>query len=77
MITWRFTGYAGKDIWLSLLPERWQARMIARRLLKSLYPGAAPYTICVQMPTGSYIIVDQAGHIEPIKGDPTGGALWR
>ena len=63
-----FTGYSGLSVVYSILPERWQARIIAKKWLRSLRPIVPDLTITelvVQMPTASYRVVSLKGAVEP------------
>ena len=66
-----FTGYSGWDILLSLLPKSWQTRTVARRYMNFMTPrfGEPPdprkTDIVVQMPWGTYRVLDEHGNVEP------------
>lgn len=65
MITFKFSTFAGREFWKNWLPEQWQARIIAKRLMKREYKGARPYTVRVQMAHAVYDIIDRHGHVAP------------
>ena len=65
-----FEGYTGLDILRSALPKKVQTRMVARAWLRSLtIPGAprpdpAATPMILQMPWGSYRVLDLKGNFE-------------
>lgn len=76
-ITFRVHGFTGWDVFLGLLPERWQARLIARRLLRESYRGLdlGQVRLVVLLPRGAYRVLDDAGRVELVTGDPAVGQL--
>lgn len=69
-IVYRFAGYSGfPDVLLSLLPKLRQVKAIARRILRGPYKGwnfENPFaSLQVQMPWGTYRVLDERGNVEP------------
>ena len=70
-LVFNFKGYSGLDILLMLLPKSWQTRRVARAWLRALTPtGGGPpdlkkTDVVVQMPWGSFKVVDHSGNVEP------------
>ena len=75
-LVFRFNGYSGLDILSALLPKSWQTRRVAKAWLRALTPanGEAPdlvkTSVIVEMPWGSFRIVDWAGHVERCRTEP-------
>lgn len=70
-ITFAFSGYSGIDVALGILPERWQAKVVAKRLLRDTYKGLdlAATRLVVQMPNSAYAVKDERGNVEPAIAD--------
>jgi hypothetical protein len=64
-------AYTGWHLFLSLLPERWQARFVARRWLRTLphLPDFDATPVLIQLPTGMWRVKDACGRVEP-SGEP-------
>lgn len=62
-----FAGYGGWHVFLGLLPEKWQAKHIARRLLARTYKGLDPRgtVFLIHMPRGTWRVVDHRGNVVP------------
>ncbi len=63
----KFQAWTGVEAVYALLPEKIQAVIVAKRLLKGPYreldPKVTPFVI--QMARGAYRIVDRSGKVEP------------
>lgn len=60
------SAYSGWQRLLGLLPHRWQARRVARALVRSL--GVIPGTgipLVIQFPFGAFQVLDTRGRVEP------------
>ena len=64
MVRVSVSGYSGRDVFLSLLPGRWQARAVARGVVKD-YRGVLPAQgVAVRLPDGRwYEILDAKGRV--------------
>ena len=64
-----FIAWTGWDFWRTLLPFSWQARTIARRMLRKSpdwnWHGIDPATqrLVIQTPFGSYEVLDRRGRV--------------
>lgn len=76
-LSFRVHGFTGWDVLLGLLPERWQARVIARRLMRSVYRGVdlEQLRVLLLMPRGAYRVLDSAGRVELTASDPQAAQL--
>lgn len=64
-----FQGYTGCTLWRWLLPEFWQAKLLARDWLRQS-PMNPTATVCkIQMPMSTWQIVDAAGNVKPAPRD--------
>lgn len=72
-VIFRFSGWAGWDFWRRYLPESWQARAAAKKLLRGNDFETGKGRLVVQMPMQSYEVVDAAGHVKPCAHEPLGG----
>lgn len=63
----RITAYTGIDVLRNIMPARWQAKSIAKLLLKGDWKDADPATVemVIELPAGSFKIVDLQGNVEP------------
>ena len=72
-----FHGYSGVDVLLTILPKAWQSRIVARRWMKAVgNPDPLVTRLIINMPWGTYRIVDAAGRLERCAKDlapPSGG----
>lgn len=63
-MVFNFAGYSGWHLLASLLPKKAQARFIAKRWMKSVNnPDPKETRLVINLPWGSYQIVDAAGHV--------------
>lgn len=67
----KFTGYTGLDVFCNLLPKAWQTKIVAKRLLKTMKflgggitPDCEKSYLIVQMPWGSFHVMDNNGKVE-------------
>lgn len=64
-----FIAWGGWDVWRTLLPFDWQARAIAKRMLRKSpdwnWHGIDPAAqrLVIQAPFGTYEIVDKRGRV--------------
>lgn len=70
-MTFNFSGYSGKDVWLAILPYSWQTKRIAKAWLKTLTtpdgvkPNVDNTPLLISTPWGCYRIVDLDGNTKP------------
>lgn len=80
-LTFIFHGWGGWEVWRSVLPERWQARTVGRRWLRSLTQhGQNPIdleqtAVLLRMPRQTWRVVDAKGRVEPAASDMPPGLV--
>lgn len=75
-LAFTFSGYTGWDCLLGLLPKRWQAKAVAKAWIKNLgFLKEIPpnTTMTLNMPFGSFRILDSKGRLEPCRPEYTPG----
>lgn len=67
-----FVGYAGWDLLLALMPKAWQTKRVALAWIKmattpdGVRPNLGRTPMVLQMPWGSFKILDYAGNVERV-----------
>lgn len=66
-MVFRVGGYSGLDVWRYIMSPKWQARSVAKQLLKKVWKGANPAEteMIVELPVGNFKLVNDKGDVEP------------
>ena len=67
-LNFRFTAFNGRDVWKNWMSEKWQARAIAKVLLRGQWKGADAETtdLVIHMGLGTYRIVQTGPRIKVV-----------
>ena len=65
----RISLWNGWDAWKNYLPDAWQARAAARKMMCSRWLGLYPpdHELVIETASGSYRVIDKDGNVVPWK----------